>query len=125
MEADEGLVSGWSVYCEGEWQGTIRFLGDQGCSSGFSVLFLLVMDPLLRKLESSGLGLSVNGLFAGAFLHADDIRTMANSSESLEAQIREVTVFTKQNFLVLNPNKCEILCSSKAGNVPPPPTLLH
>ena len=45
---------------------------------------------------------------------------MANSSESLEAQIREVTVFTKQNFLVLNPNKCEILCLSKAGNVSPP-----
>ena len=44
-------------------------------------LFLLVTDPLLRKLEMSGLGLSVNGLFAGEYLHADDIRTMANSSE--------------------------------------------
>ena len=32
---------------------------------------------------------------------------MANSSESLK--IREVPAFTKQNFLVLNPNKCEIL----------------
>ena len=42
-------------------------------------LFLLVMDPLLRKLESSGLGLSVNGLFAGAYLHADDIRTLATT----------------------------------------------
>ena len=42
-------------------------------------LFLLVMDPLLRKLESSGLGLSVNRLFAGAYLHADDIRTLANN----------------------------------------------
>ena len=64
------------------------------------LIFLLVMDPLLQKLESSGLGLSVNGLFAGAVLHADDIRTMANSSESLEAQIRgpEVTVFAKQNY---------------------------
>ena len=37
-------------------------------------LFLMVMDPLLKALETSGLGLSVNNLFAGAFIHADDIR---------------------------------------------------
>ena len=49
-------------------------------------LFLLGMDPLLRKLESSCLGLSVSGLFAGMpYLHADDTRTIANSSESLKA----------------------------------------
>ena len=97
------------------------------------IICLLRMRKGVWKLESSGLGLSVNGLLAGAFLHADDIRTMAiwPTVESLEAQIREVTVFTKQNFLVLNPNQCEILCLSKAGNVspppppPPPPTLLH
>ena len=38
------------------------------------VLFLLVMDPLLRVLEQSGLGLSVNNFSAGGFLHGDDIR---------------------------------------------------
>ena len=37
-------------------------------------LFLLVMDPLLRVLEQSGLGLSVNNFYAGSFLHGDDIR---------------------------------------------------
>jgi len=36
-------------------------------------LFLLVMDPLLRVLEQSGLGLSVNNFYAGGFLHGDDI----------------------------------------------------
>ena len=36
-------------------------------------LFLLVMDPLLSLLESSRIGLSINNLYAGGFIHADDI----------------------------------------------------
>ena len=44
-------------------------------------LFLLVMDPLLRQLQATGLGLSI---YAGG---ADDIRTLATSVESLEAQM--------------------------------------
>ena len=46
-------------------------------------LFLLVMDPLLRDLQASGVGLSLNGFYAGGFLHADDIRTLATSEDSL------------------------------------------
>ena len=38
-------------------------------------LFLLVMDPLLRQLQVSGVGLSINSFYPGGFLHADDIRT--------------------------------------------------
>ena len=38
-------------------------------------LFLLVMDPLLKKLEENQLGPRVSGLYAGCFAHADDIRT--------------------------------------------------
>ena len=39
-------------------------------------LFLLVMDPLLRQLQSLSAGASVNNMYAGGFLHADDIRTL-------------------------------------------------
>ena len=42
-------------------------------------LFNLVLDPLLLKLSESSLGLSVNGLFLGAFAHAEDIRTLASN----------------------------------------------
>ena len=38
------------------------------------VLFLLVMDPLLRELEESKLGPSISGIYAGAYTHADDIQ---------------------------------------------------
>ena len=53
-------------------------------------LFLLVMDPLLRQLQASRMGVSVNGFYAGGFLHADDIRTLATSEASLEAQVAQV-----------------------------------
>ena len=42
------------------------------------VLFSLVMDPLLKQLQSTQLGLTINELYAGGFLLADDIRTLAS-----------------------------------------------
>ena len=57
-------------------------------------LFSIVMDPLLRIMESSGLGLSMNNLYSGAYLHVDDIPTLASSVSSLQAQISEVLNFT-------------------------------
>ena len=50
-------------------------------------LFLLVLDPFLRELQTSWLGLSINNFYAGGFLHADDVRTLASSKELLEAQV--------------------------------------
>ena len=75
-------------------------------------LFLLVMDPLLSLLENSGIGLSINNLYAGGFIHADDIRTLASSSDSLQKQITMVENFCTQNFLQLNVQKCEIVAFS-------------
>ncbi len=75
-------------------------------------LFLLVMDPLLRQLQASGLGLTVNRFYAGGFLHADDIRTLATSEESLQRQVAPVKAFAEENLLRLNVNKCEIVLFS-------------
>ena len=38
-------------------------------------LFLLIMDPLLRQLQALSIGASVNNMYAGGFLHADDLYT--------------------------------------------------
>ena len=73
------------------------------------VLFLLVMDPLLKQLEVSGLGLSMNNSYAGRFLHADDIRTLATSMDTLNAQVALVKKFAENNFLKLNVQKCEVV----------------
>lgn len=83
-------------------------------------LFNIVMDPLLELLESSGLGLCVNGLYGGAYLHADDVRTLSASVSSLQAQINIVLNFAKGNFLQLNPSKCEIVSFSQSNNIQHP-----
>ena len=78
------------------------------------VLFLLVMDPLLRELEESKLGPSISGIYAGAYAHADDICTITSmcSLSSLNQQVRMVQNFAKENALVLNPAKCEVLITA-------------
>ena len=78
------------------------------------------MNPLLLTLEASGLGLSMSNLYGGAYLHADDIRTLATSVSTLQAQISEVLKFTSNNFLQLNPAKCEIVSFAQHNSVDDP-----
>ena len=80
-------------------------------------LFLLVMDPLLRQLQSLSIGASVNNMYAGGFLHADDIRTLAANASTLEAQISTVKRFTQDNSLKLNAAKCEIIVFKKSNTM--------
>ena len=72
-------------------------------------LFILVTDPLLCKLRQKQLGLSVNGLFLGAFAHADDIRSSAANLMDAKEQITTVDSFTKSRGLHLCPEKCALL----------------
>ena len=69
----------------------------QGCVLSRALL-LLVMNPLLKQLQSTQLGLTVNEFYSGRFLHADDIRTLATSEASLQAQVALVNEFTTINF---------------------------
>ena len=75
-------------------------------------LFLLVMNPLLKKLEENQLGPRVSGLYAGCFAHADDIRTLSTSRDTLDKQITAVEEFVSSNALSLNPSKCEVVVVS-------------
>ena len=83
-------------------------------------LFLLVIDPLLREMESANLGLMINNFFVGGFAHADDIRTITNSIASLNAQLESVSSFSSNNFLQLNPSKCEIVSFSRQSTISQP-----
>ena len=76
------------------------------------VLFLLIMDPLLKSLQNKGLGPSVGGIYAGGFIHPDDIRTISSSRATLQEQINTVCTFAANNGLTLNPTKCEVILIS-------------
>ena len=80
-------------------------------------LFLIVMDLLLKRLQSSQLGLSVNGFYAGGFIHADDIRMISTSIKSLEKQMDIVKSFASQLSLKLNVSKRGIVVFGKEKNL--------
>ena len=76
------------------------------------VLFLLMMDPLLKSLQSNDLGPLVGDTYAAGFIHADDISTISSSRMTLQEQINTVCTFAANNRLTLNPTKCEVVLIS-------------
>ena len=74
-------------------------------------------EPTPEDAESSSLGLSVNNLYSGVYLHADDIRILASSASSLQAQISEVLNFTSNSFFQLNHTKCEVVSFAQCKNI--------
>ena len=54
-------------------------------------------------------------MYAGGFLHADDIRTLASTTTTLEMQISTVKKFIDVNFLNLNASKCEFVAFKKSS----------
>ena len=61
------------------------------------LLFLMVTDPLLQQLVKSALEPSINNLYVGGFLHADDIRTL----DLLDAQVSLVHEQTNVRCMVV------------------------
>ena len=79
-----------------------------------SILSPALITALLRQLPSLFLGAMVNNIYAGAFLRAEDICTLAsNSISSIKAQVAAAKKFTKENFLKLNAAKCEVIIFRK------------
>ena len=72
------------------------------------VLFLLIMDTLLKSLQSNCLGPSVGDTYAGGFIHADDIHTIGSSRMTLQEQINTVCTFAANNGLTLNPQSVRL-----------------
>ena len=45
------------------------------------LLFIVLMDGLAAKLLSGDVGTTLEGLFVGGGLHADDVRTVSNDKQ--------------------------------------------
>ena len=74
-------------------------------------LFNLVLHPLLSSLKQQRLGLSINGLFLGAFSHADNIRTSVTNAQDVSVQVAAANSFTNGWGLSLCLDKCAVLTS--------------
>ena len=70
-------------------------------------LFLLVMDPILLVLNKRTCGLSVCGLYLGAFSHTDDIQTLSSNISDCKLQMMLFSEYASSQGLALNVDKCE------------------
>ena len=81
-------------------------------------LFLTVMDRLLKQLKEEKHGLSVCQTYAGAAIHADDLRTTAASKDTVSKQATVISSFARNANLKLNESKLEVLWVSQQHKDP-------
>ena len=115
METNSELVHRSQMYGQSRWVPVLYFTIQRGVlqeSVLSRILFLLVMDPLLRGLEINKKGPSLHNVYVGAFAHADDIRTTTSNLSTLKQQVEFVQKFCADNGPTLNLSKCEVLAVS-------------
>ena len=83
------------------------------------MLFILVIDSLLRDLEKADAGISVNNIYTGSFGHADDLRSVTSNLMCVKKQADIMQSFTERNGLKLNTEKLELLPMYQGTNVQP------
>ena len=86
------------------------------------ILFLMVIDTLLGNLRQNKAGISMYGTYIGGAAHADDLRTIAASKDSIVQQYSIINQFTEGNHLRLNLSKTEVI---KISHHLSDPELIH
>ena len=87
----------------------------QGAVSS-AVLFSVYIDDLLRRLEESGLGCHIHGIFFGAFIFADDIFLLSATVSGLQSLVNICQDFASTRNLTFGtnpvPSKSKTKCIS-------------
>lgn len=70
-----------------------------------AILFSLYIDPLLMKLQESGYGCHINGIYTGALSYADDITISCPSITGLNEMLKICHNFAIENNILFNDKK--------------------
>ena len=85
------------------------------------ILFCIYMDGLLNKLEYSGVGCYVGGVFSGAFAYADDLTLLCPSVGALKEMVAICSAYALEYDIKFNASKSQlIIFKSKTRAVPNP-----
>ena len=63
------------------------------------------MDEMLKKMSANVAGVSTAGLYLGSAAHADDIRSLSQTTSATESQAATLINFTNNNGLQINSSK--------------------
>ena len=74
------------------------------------ILFALLIDTLLTKLQLSGVGCRIGSNYFGAVAYADDVVLMAPSINALNILLSECSKWSKKSYLTFNSSKSFVIC---------------
>ena len=93
-------------------------LGEVWCvqwsAAGGCTIASIYLDMLLSQLQDSGVGCTLDGLYAGAFAYADDIVLLAPSLSSLRLMLSTCEEFAASHGLSFKPSKSQLIQVSLA-----------
>ena len=79
----------------------------------FCLPLCIVINILLKSMRVSNCGLAIRGVYAGAAVHADDLRTTSASLDAISDHVKIIDDFTVNARLNLNVSKLEVMKCSK------------
>ena len=116
------IINRWYTSCSSAvlWNSQLseEFPIEQGVRQGGVLspfLYCLFVDELLDTLTSSGLGVSIQGLYCGAPMYADDLALIASSPNELQRMLDIVSQYASQWQYSLNPDKSVVMVIGEAA----------
>ncbi len=79
------------------------------------------MDSLLTKLEKSGVGCYMGGVYAGAFAYADDLTLLSPSVHALRMMTDICNDYAAEYDVKFNAKKSQLIVFKCSTNNPPDP----